>query len=123
MAAEINANAGTNSDLTANAKTAININSVPPRPRKQKKVKRAKQSAQMVRENNEILQILEKIVLDLNNLHNNFDQVTEPILIDSCIYEIHSLNMKYQYYLQICKDRGVAVNKYYYVPPVIINNY
>ncbi|MDR3092278.1 MAG: YaaL family protein [Clostridiales bacterium] len=55
----------------------------------------------------EILSTLEKIRAQLNELHKSFDQVTEPALIDSCIFEIQSLNMKYKYYYNQCKQRGL----------------
>ncbi|GHU76623.1 hypothetical protein FACS1894188_09430 [Clostridia bacterium] len=61
------------------------------------------------KEDIEILKMLEKIKSELRELHSNFDQVTEPVLIDSCIFEIQSLNMKYQYYHKACKERGIAL--------------
>lgn len=77
---------------------------------KQKKIKLAKSALEVKNEDLEILYMLEKIKGDLDNLHNSYNQVTEPVLIDSLIYEIQSLNMKYQFYLQKCKERGLAAH-------------
>lgn len=42
----------------------------------------------------------------LADLYSILDFVTEAELIDSIIYEIKSVNMRYHYYLKICKERG-----------------
>lgn len=42
----------------------------------------------------------------LTDLYSILDFVTERELIDSVIYEIKSVNMRYHYYLKICKERG-----------------
>lgn len=77
---------------------------------RQKKVRLSKSMLKINNEDLEILYMLEKIKDDLDNLHNSFDQVTEPVLIDSCIFEIQSLHMKYKYYLQKCKERGLVAH-------------
>lgn len=82
---------------------------------RQKKLRFSKSALKVKNEDLEILYMLEKIKDDLDNLHNSFDQVTEPVLIDSCIFEIQSLNMKYKYYLQKCKERGLVAHGTSYV--------
>lgn len=42
----------------------------------------------------------------LSDLYSILNYVTETELIDSLIYEIKSVNMRYHYYLKICKERG-----------------
>jgi len=45
---------------------------------------------------------------ELEDLHNMFDQVTEPMLVDSIIYEIQSVQLRYMYYLDLCRARGIV---------------
>ena len=54
-----------------------------------------------------ILSTLEKLKKDLDIIHRSLDSVTDPILIDSFIYEMNAINMRFKYYLQQCKDRGL----------------
>ena len=49
---------------------------------------------------------------ELEDLHNMFDQVTEPMLVDSIIYEIQSVQLRYMYYLNLCKERGIVTEEY-----------
>lgn len=58
-------------------------------------------------EDQELVKILEGLKTDLDFLYNNFDHVTDPTLIDGTIYEIMALQMKYKYYLRLCKSHGV----------------
>jgi len=44
---------------------------------------------------------------DLDFLHNRFDQATDPFLIDSLIYEIQAAQLRYKFYLDLCKERGI----------------
>jgi hypothetical protein len=41
-------------------------------------------------------------------LHSNLDSVTDSVLIDSYVYELKAAHMKYQYYLTLCKERGIV---------------
>lgn len=58
----------------------------------------------------EILNNLETLKKDLDFLYSSFDYVTDPTLIDSYIYEIKSVQMKYQFYLNLCKEQGLNKN-------------
>ena len=55
----------------------------------------------------EIVAALEAVRSDMEFLHSCFDQITEPILVDSLIYELQAANLKYQYYISKCKERGI----------------
>ena len=55
-----------------------------------------------------LLATMEKLQSDLAASHNFLDTVTDPDLIDSYIYEINALNMRYKFYLQECKARGLV---------------
>ena len=70
--------------------------------------KRQKVSYKISDEDMEIVTNLEQTRRDLIDVHENFDNATEPSLVDSFIYEILALNMKYKYYHQLCKERGIA---------------
>ena len=56
----------------------------------------------------EIIDEIENIKLQLNKTRMNFEMCTDEILIDSYIYEIISLNKKYQYFLRLEKKYGIS---------------
>ena len=47
---------------------------------------------------------------ELDQLHNGFDVATDPILIDSLIYQIMSVNMRYKFHLNKCRTGNVIHN-------------
>ncbi|MCL2593082.1 MAG: YaaL family protein [Defluviitaleaceae bacterium] len=57
-----------------------------------------------------IVKTLENLKHDLESARNCLDNITDPILIDSYIFEIASLNSRYQYYLKLCKDKGIVAD-------------
>lgn len=57
-----------------------------------------------------IMDMLCKVKKELDYVHQEFDYITDAILIDSFIYEIQALNMKYQYYIKLCKEKGLIAN-------------
>ncbi len=70
-----------------------------------------------VNKNNEISKdderirdMLCKVKRELDYVHQEFDYTTDDILIDSFIYEIQALNKKYQYYIKLCKERGLVAD-------------
>lgn len=69
-----------------------------------------KPPSKILPEDMEILTTLELLKQDLDYVHNCLNYITDPILIDSYIYQIQSINMKYQYYLQLCKERGLIAD-------------
>ena len=76
--------------------------SVKVKPEKRRKSKR------LSREDIEMVAALEAVRSDMEFLHNCFDQITEPILVDSLIYELKAANLKYQYYIGQCKQKGIV---------------
>ncbi|MDR2903116.1 MAG: YaaL family protein [Clostridiales bacterium] len=71
--------------------------------------KRTKKNwAPLPKEDLEVLSALEKLKVDLDFVYQNLDYATHPALIDSYIYEIQSLHMRYQFYNQLCKEKGLA---------------
>jgi len=72
------------------------------------KQKKARKSRRLTREDIEIVAALEAVRSDMEFLHNCFDEITEPILVDSLIYELKAANLKYQYYIGQCKEKGIV---------------
>jgi hypothetical protein len=54
-----------------------------------------------------ILATIEKLQKDLEVIRRSLDAVTDPDLIDSFIYELNAINMRYKFYLQMCKEKGL----------------
>ena len=73
-----------------------------PKQDKRKKTKR------LSREDIEMVAALEAVRSDMEFLHNCFDETVEPILVDSLIYELKAANLKYQYYIGQCKQKGIV---------------
>jgi len=76
-----------------------------------KRVKQATKSKRLTREDMEIVAALEAVQSDMEFLHNCFDHTTDAILIDSLIYELKAANLKYKYYLSLCKEKGIVGGK------------
>jgi len=75
--------------------------------KKSAKIRRRKPTP-LTAEDIEIVAALEAVKSDMDFIHNCFDQITEAILIDSLIYELKALNLKYQYYTNLCKEKGIV---------------
>lgn len=58
------------------------------------------------REKITLKQELEKTRSALENAYSGFDNVTEPALIDSYIYEVNSIMKRYSYLLSLAEDRN-----------------
>ena len=67
----------------------------------------SRKKKQLSKEDMFILTNLEKLKEDLKTIHRNLDDVTDQDLIDSFIFEMNALNMRYKFYLQICKEKGL----------------
>lgn len=55
-------------------------------------------------EKNPLLIEAEKTNFELLNAYKNFENVIDPDLIDSCIYEMNSLQLKYKFLLRKLKE-------------------
>ena len=60
-------------------------------------------------EEKEVLRTLENLRCDLDVTQKNLDTVTDETLIDSYIYELKAVQMKYAYYIKLCKEKGLAL--------------
>lgn len=65
-------------------------------------------------EHNEIIVSIEKVKKALDCAYANFEFVSEPQLVDSYIYEVKAMQLKYEYLLNQAKALGIIVNKYEY---------
>ncbi len=75
---------------------------------KEQKPKTAfKNKTALTKEGKEIIESIEKIKQQLDLTRQNFDMATDESLIDCYIYEIISLNKKYQYFLKLAKQSGI----------------
>lgn len=63
-------------------------------------------------DNQTVSRSVETLRRELEALHNIFDQVTEPALVDSVIYEMQAVQLRYTYYLELCKERGIVSMEY-----------
>lgn len=61
----------------------------------------------MKNENNYILEGIKKIKHDLYAVENKLNFATDPILIDSYIYELKALHMRYKFYIRLCKEKKI----------------
>jgi len=62
--------------------------------------------------NEEVLATIESLREELAMLHNRFDQAIAPMLIDSLIYEIQAVHIRYEYYLNLCKERKISIKEF-----------
>ena len=56
---------------------------------------RSEKVSEMDDDNKRIIDMLYDVKKELDYVHQEFDNITDAILIDSFIYEIQALNMKY----------------------------
>ena len=56
----------------------------------------------------ELMSHLKSLKTELDTIHSSFDYATDEALIDSFIFQNMALNMRYKYYLNMCKERGLA---------------
>ena len=61
-------------------------------------------------EDHEIVNTLNMLNDEIKSLHSGLDNITDPALIDAYIYEIKAVNMRYKYYLEICKRKGIVAD-------------
>jgi hypothetical protein len=69
--------------------------------------------ADSVSEENEIINELTKLKNDIEILYNQFNFLTEPQLIDSCIYDLQAANARYGFYLRRCKEKKISAASMY----------
>ncbi|MCL1882840.1 MAG: YaaL family protein [Defluviitaleaceae bacterium] len=67
-----------------------------------------RRSKRLTREDIEIIDALEAVKSDMEFLHNCFDHTTDAVLVDSLVYELKAANLKFQYYLNLCKEKGIV---------------
>jgi len=58
----------------------------------------------------DILSAVRVLSGELEVLNSRFDNETDPRLIDSIIYEMQAVQLRYMYYIDICKERGIKAD-------------
>lgn len=58
---------------------------------------------------NEILENINTIKRELDTMYNQFEFLTDPLLIDSCIFSINANLNKYAHYIKLCKERNISL--------------
>ena len=56
----------------------------------------------------EIVAALEAVQSDMDFLHSCFEHATDEVLIDSLVYELKAVHLKHQYYITLCKKKGIS---------------
>ena len=59
-------------------------------------------------EDRELVLGLESTKEILENLHERFDQTTDEVLLDALIFERKATELKYKYYINQMKARGIV---------------
>jgi len=54
-----------------------------------------------------LLTTLTQLRKELDHVHNSLNAVTDPLLIDGLIFEMNAIHLKYQFYMRLCKERGL----------------
>lgn len=65
-------------------------------------------------EDEEIMLSIKRVKTALNNAYTNFEWATDPNLVDSSIYEVNAIQLKYEYLIQQAKALGIISNKIEY---------
>ncbi len=60
----------------------------------------------------DIVLAIEKIKSDIVCVQKILDNITDPILIDSFLFEEKALNLRFQYYINLCRDKKISVNAF-----------
>ena len=77
--------------------------------KKERKIKRADmKKGSISQEDTEILDSLHKTARELYLAQRNFETAEDDLLIDSFSYEIMALRKRYDYYITLCKARGLV---------------
>ena len=69
--------------------------------------RKSRRNASLQTEEREIVEVLEDLNQQLNILYNQFNYITDPALIDGCIYDIKAAHAKYTFYLSRCKEKQI----------------
>ena len=70
--------------------------------------RKSKKSETISEEDMEIILNIEEAKELLSETRQKLDYATEPLLIDSYAYELKAITTKYEYYLKLCKEKGIV---------------
>ncbi len=69
-----------------------------------------KETDKASKEQNEILQELEKLTMQFSANETMFNLATDEEIIDAMIYEQKALRSRYAYLLKIAKEKGIKID-------------
>lgn len=70
------------------------------------------------KENDLLLRQIKETQKALDSAYAGFDTVTDPDLIDSYIFELNALSLRYKFLLQIAKDRQTQYEEVFEFPHI-----
>lgn len=74
-----------------------------------------KDSMAITEEDRALLVSLQSVKKDLDAVYINFEYATDTDLIDSYIYEVKALQLKYEYIIKEIKQRGIHAQGFEYI--------
>jgi len=74
-----------------------------------------KDSRAITEEDRALLLLLQSIKTNLDAVYINFEYATDTDLIDSYIYEVKALQLKYEYIIKEIKQRGIHAQGFEYI--------
>ena len=67
-----------------------------------------KRDSRFSEDDREVLQAVENLKREMALTRQNLNCVTDETLINCYIYELKAIEMKYQYFLRLCKEKGLT---------------
>ena len=63
----------------------------------------------LTREQEELVEEYRKAVIKMHQARNAFENITEPDMIDACVYELNAARSQYSYLLSKIKEEKISV--------------
>lgn len=64
-----------------------------------------------ISEENQLLEETNHARIALQEAHAKFDYISDEMLIESYIYDIKAKEKRYEYFLRLCREKGIAAYK------------
>lgn len=72
------------------------------------RAKATDKSNALTREDQALVAALHQAQSDVDHLHNCFDNAVDETLMDAITYELKAATLKYKYYLNLCREKGIT---------------
>jgi hypothetical protein len=70
---------------------------------------RKKEKEELTLEQRELIEEYKKAVIKMRQARNAFENITEPEMIDACVYELNAARSHYSYLLSKIKEEKISV--------------